>query len=103
MQKFLLAALGMGLGLGFAVQTVQADEALAKSKGCLGCHALDKKIVGPAFKDVAKKYEGQSVADTLAQKVMKGGGGVWGQMPMPANAVTPEEAKKLVDWVLSQK
>ena len=80
-----------------------ADEGLAKSKGCLGCHAIDKKIVGPAYKDVAQKYAGQNVVDQLSQKVMKGGGGVWGQMPMPANAVSAEEAKKLVEWVLSQK
>ena len=80
-----------------------ADEGLARSKGCLGCHGIDKGIVGPAYKDVAKKYAGQNVADQLAQKVMKGGGGVWGGMAMPPNNVTPEEAKKLVDWVLSQK
>ena len=80
-----------------------ADEALAKSKGCLGCHGIDKGIVGPAYKDVAKKYAGQNVADQLAQKVMKGGGGVWGGMAMPPNNVTPEEAKTLVEWVLSQK
>jgi Cytochrome c551/c552 len=86
-----------------AVQAAQADEALAKSKGCLGCHAVDKKILGPAYKDVAAKYAGQDVVDQLAQKVMKGGGGVWGQMPMPANSVTPEEAKRLVQWVLSKK
>lgn len=80
-----------------------ADEALAKSKGCLGCHAIDKKVVGPAYKDVAQKYAGQNVVDQLSEKVMKGGGGVWGGMAMPPNAVTPEEAKKLVQWVLSQK
>lgn len=85
------------------MQAAQADEALAKSKGCLGCHAVDKKILGPAYKDVAAKYAGQDVVDQLAQKVMKGGGGVWGQMPMPANSVTPEEAKRLVQWVLSKK
>lgn len=84
-------------------RAAQADEALAKSKGCLGCHAVDKKILGPAYKDVAAKYAGQDVVDQLAQKVMKGGGGVWGQMPMPANSVTPEEAKRLVQWVLSKK
>lgn len=84
-------------------QAAQADEALAKSKGCLGCHAVDKKILGPAYKDVAAKYAGQDVVDQLAQKVMKGGGGVWGQMPMPPNSVTPEEAKRLVQWVLSNK
>lgn len=64
---------------------------------------MDKKILGPAYKDVAAKYAGQDVVDQLAQKVMKGGGGVWGQMPMPANSVTPEEAKRLVQWVLSTK
>ncbi len=79
-----------------------ASEELAKSKGCLGCHAIDRKIVGPAYKDVAQKYAGQSdAAAKLAEKVVKGGGGVWGQMPMPANPhVSPEEATKLVQWVL---
>jgi cytochrome c len=82
---------------------VHGDEALARAKGCLGCHAVDRQIVGPAYKDVARKYAGQNVADALAQKVMKGGGGVWGPMSMPPNAVTPEEARKLVDWVLVQQ
>ncbi len=97
--------IGMSLLLGLSVMSPAslADEALARSKGCLGCHGIDKGIVGPAYKDVAKKYAGQNVADQLAQKVMKGGGGVWGGMAMPPNNVTPEEAKKLVDWVLSQK
>ena len=82
---------------------VWANETLAKSKGCLGCHGIDKGIVGPAYKDVAKKYAGQNVTDQLAQKVIKGGGGVWGGMAMPPNNVTPEEAKTLVEWVLGQK
>ena len=90
-------------GLSLLSFNSMADEALAKSKGCLGCHAIDKKVVGPAYKDVAQKYAGQNVVDQLSEKVMKGGGGVWGGMAMPPNAVTPEEAKKLVEWVLSQK
>ena len=90
-------------GLSLMSSIAMADEALAKSKGCLGCHAIDKKIVGPAYKDVAQKYAGQDVVAQLSEKVMKGGGGVWGGMAMPPNAVTPEEAKKLVEWVLSQK
>lgn len=90
-------------GLSLVSINAMADEALAKSKGCLGCHAIDKKIVGPAYKDVAQKYAGQDVVAQLSEKVMKGGGGVWGGMAMPPNAVTPEEAKKLVEWVLSQK
>ncbi len=82
-----------------------ADEALAKAKNCMACHAIDKKVVGPAYKDVAKKYAGDAkAADMLATKVMKGGSGVWGPVPMPANAqVNDAEAKKLVAWVLSLK
>jgi len=82
-----------------------ADEALAKSKNCMACHAVDKKLVGPSYKDVAKKYAGDAkAADMLATKVIKGGSGVWGAIPMPANAqVNEAEAKKLVAWVLSQK
>ena len=82
-----------------------ADEALAKSKNCMACHAVDKKLVGPAYKDVAKKYAGNAkAADMLAEKVVKGGSGVWGAIPMPANPqVSAAEAKKLVAWVLSQK
>ncbi|MBW8317350.1 MAG: c-type cytochrome [Hydrogenophaga sp.] len=82
-----------------------ADEALAKSKNCMACHAVDKKLVGPAYKDVAKKYAGNAkAADMLAEKVVKGGSGVWGAIPMPANPqVSAADAKKLVAWVLSHK
>ena len=82
-----------------------ADEALAKSKNCLACHAIDKKVVGPAYKDVAKKYVGQKdAADKIAARIRGGGSGVWGAVPMPANAqVSEAEAKKLSAWVLSLK
>lgn len=82
-----------------------ADQALATSKNCMACHAVDKKLVGPAFKDIAAKYAGdKSAADKLATKVIKGGAGVWGPIPMPANAqVNEAEAKKLVAWVLATK
>ena len=78
---------------------------LARSKNCMACHGIDKKIVGPAYKDVALKYAGQKDAeDKLTQKVLKGGSGVWGPVPMPANSqVTEAEARTLVKWVLSQK
>ena len=78
---------------------------LAQSKNCLTCHAVDKKLVGPAYKDVAAKYAGQKDAvDKLSQKVLKGGSGVWGAVPMPANPqVSEAEAKQLVQWVLQQK
>lgn len=81
-----------------------ADEALAKAKNCMACHAVDKKLVGPAYKDVAKKYAGDKAAEgKLAEKIQKGGSGAWGTVPMPPNNVTPDEAKKLAHWVLSLK
>lgn len=82
-----------------------ADMALATAKNCMACHAIEKKLVGPSYKDVAAKYAGQPDAvEKLSAKVIKGGSGVWGPIPMPANAqVTPDEAKKLVAWILTQK
>ena len=80
-----------------------ADEAMAKKYNCTACHAIDKKVVGPAYKDVAKKYKGQADAVAkLAEKVKKGGSGVWGPIPMPPNAAVPDaDIQKLVKWVLS--
>ena len=82
-----------------------ADQALATAKNCMTCHAIDKKLVGPAYKDVAAKYAGQKdVVDKLAVKIMKGGSGVYGPVPMPANTqVNEAEAKQLAAWVLSLK
>ena len=82
-----------------------ADQALATAKNCMACHAVDKKLVGPAYKDVAAKYTGQKDAvDKLAVKIQKGGSGVWGPVPMPANPqVSEAEAKKLAAWVLGMK
>ncbi len=83
----------------------QADEALATAKNCMSCHKVDKKLVGPSYKEVAAKYAGQAGAvDKLAAKIMKGGSGVFGAIPMPANTqVNEAEAKKLAAWVLSLK
>jgi len=71
----------------------------------MACHAIDKKLVGPAYKEVAKKYAGDATAEAkLVDKVKKGGVGVWGQVPMPPNAsVKDEDVKTLVKWVLSLK
>lgn len=82
-----------------------ANADLAKSKNCLACHAVANKVLGPSYKDVAAKYAGQKDAeDKLTQKVLKGGSGVWGAVPMPANPqVSEAEARTLVKWVLSQK
>jgi cytochrome c len=82
-----------------------ADDALAQSKNCMACHNVDKKVVGPAYKDVAAKYKADKTAvDKLANKIIKGGSGVWGPVPMPANAqVNEAEAKKLATWILGMK
>lgn len=103
MPKFIILA-GLFAGL-LASHTVSANEALAKSKGCLNCHAIDSKRLGPSYQDVAKKYAGQADAEAkLASKVIQGGGGAWGGMAMPPNSqVSPDEAKQLVQWILSLK
>ena len=102
MKALVAAAVAAGL---LSASPAFASEALAKSKNCMACHAVDKKLVGPAYKEVAAKYAGQPDAvATLATKVQKGGVGVWGKVPMPPNAqVNDADAKALVEWVLSLK
>ena len=87
------------------VGAVQANQDLAKSSGCLACHTVDKKLVGPAYKDIAAKYKDDSgAAASLAEKVRKGTKGTWGPIPMPPNAnVSDESIKTLVKWILSLK
>jgi cytochrome c len=82
-----------------------ANQDLAKSKNCLACHGVENKVVGPAYKEVAAKYRGQKDAEAkLVTKVMQGGSGVWGAMPMPPNPqVSKQEAESLVRWILSLK
>ncbi|MEP6740372.1 MAG: c-type cytochrome [Caldimonas sp.] len=82
-----------------------ANPALADKKNCLSCHYVEQKIVGPAFKDIAAKYAGQAGAvEVLVPKVLKGGKGVWGAVPMPANPqVSEAEARQLVQWILTLK
>ena len=101
MKRVLLATAIALLAAGPAL----AYQALATAKNCMACHAVDKKLVGPAYKDVAAKYAGQPGAvDKLAAKIQKGGSGVWGPVPMPANTqVNEAEAKKLAAWVLTLK
>jgi cytochrome c len=88
-----------------AALPVLANEELAKKNACTACHAVDKKIVGPAFKEVAAKYRNDKTAEAkLVEKVKKGGVGVWGQVPMPPNSAVPDaDVKTLVKWVLSLK
>ena len=83
----------------------QANEALAKKHNCFACHAVDKKLVGPSYKDVAAKYAKDPGAEAkLVEKVKKGSQGTWGQVPMPPNANVPDaDVRALVKWILSQK
>ncbi|MDD5176635.1 MAG: c-type cytochrome [Sterolibacterium sp.] len=86
----------------FASAPAMANLELAKKSNCLACHAVDKKIVGPSYQDIAKKYAGDKTAEAkLIEKVKKGGSGVWGPVPMSPNAaVKDEDIKTLVKWVL---
>jgi cytochrome c len=97
---FALAALALAASL-----PARANEELAKKHACFACHATDKKLVGPSYKDVAAKYRGDAGAEAkLADKVKKGSQGTWGQVPMPPNANVPDaDVRTLVKWILSQK
>ena len=96
---FMLAAAAV-----VAAPLAQADEALLKKHNCVACHTIDKKLVGPAYQDVAKKYKGQKdAAAKLAEKVKKGGQGVWGPVAMPPNPQVPDaDIRKLVQFILSR-
>lgn len=100
--KELFFALTLGAA---TLAPAKADQALANARNCMACHAVDKKLIGPSYKDVAKKYAGdKNAVDKLAGKIIRGGSGVWGAVPMPANPqVSEADAKKLASWVLSQK
>jgi len=101
MKRFALIAAAAAI----AATPALASEELAKKNACTACHAIDKKLVGPAYKEVAKKYKGDAKAEAmLFDKVKKGGSGNWGQVPMPPNAnVKDEDVKALVKWILGLK
>jgi cytochrome c len=106
MNRFILASATLaGLLLAAGGAQAQSQEKLAQASGCMTCHAIDKKIIGPSYKDVAKKYRNDKTAETkLFQKVKQGGKGVWGEVPMPPNAhVKDQDIKTLVHWILSLK
>jgi cytochrome c len=100
-----LHSLWVLVALSATVWPAQAQVAFAQEKNCLGCHAVDKKVLGPAYRDVAAKYAGQKDAlEKLSAKVRKGGSGAWGVLPMPANPqLTDADARQLVRWILSLK
>ena len=95
----LLACAGIAMG-----GPARASADLAKAKNCMGCHSLDKKVLGPAFRDVAAKYKGQKDAEAkMVASITKGSTGIWGPMAMPPNALSAVEAKTLASWVMAQK
>lgn len=103
--QYPLIACALAIAAATSAAPAMADLALAKSKNCMACHAAERKLVGPSYKDVATKYAGQKDAvDKLAAKIIKGGSGVWGPIPMPANTqVSEAQAKQLAAWILSAK
>ena len=103
MKQFVIAALMLGAAASaHAVDAAKAQE-IANKNACMGCHQVDKKLVGPSYKEVATKYKGDKNAlATLSKKVKSGGSGVWGPVPMPANAaVSDADVKTVVEWVLA--
>jgi cytochrome c len=94
----------LSLAMAMPALPARADLALAKSQNCMSCHNIEKKIVGPSYKDIAAKYKGDTTAPArLANKIMAGGGGVWGVVKMPSNPqVSDADAKKLAHWILVQ-
>jgi cytochrome c len=87
-----------------AITDAGLPDQMAAKYGCTGCHAVDHKVVGPSFNDVAAKYRGQDVEAALVEKIRKGGSGVWGQIPMTPNPQVPErELHTIVKWILTLK
>ncbi|MCC7485155.1 MAG: c-type cytochrome [Burkholderiales bacterium] len=106
MRSLAIAAAAALLGTaGAGALAADAGETLAKNSGCLACHTVNKKLIGPSYQDVAKKYRNDKKApDYLAKKIKEGGAGVWGQVPMSPNAhVKDADIKTIVAWILSLK
>lgn len=100
---FLTIAAAGSLMVAAQANAADAAEALAQKSGCLACHSIDKKVLGPSYKDVAAKYKGDKTAEAkLIAKVKAGGSGVWGPIPMPANSPQVKDAdiKTIVQWIL---
>jgi cytochrome c len=99
-----LIPLTLAIGLLLSTGQAAADEATAKANGCMACHALEKKLVGPGFKSIANKYKGDAlVADKLAKAVRAGSKGIWGPVPMPAQAkISDADLKKVMAWIVAQ-
>ncbi|OYY92782.1 MAG: hypothetical protein B7Y41_14480 [Hydrogenophilales bacterium 28-61-23] len=104
MKAIHLIPLALASALCLSTGLAAADEAIAKANGCMACHAVDKKLVGPSYKSVATKYKGDAnAADKIAHEVRAGSKGVWGPVPMPAQAkISDADLKKVLAWILAQ-
>jgi cytochrome c len=103
-KKLVWFAATSALAFAGAPALAQDAQKLLQEKACLACHNVDNKLVGPAYKDVAKKYRGRKDAvEYLSKKIREGSNGVWGQVPMPPNQVSEAEANTLAKYVLSLK
>lgn len=103
--KILISSMFFMVSVSANAADSKSAEALAQKSGCLACHSVQNKILGPSYKEVATKYKGDKTAEArLIEKVKKGGSGVWGAIPMPANSpqVKDEDIKTIVQWVLAQ-
>lgn len=102
--KLLTGLLSVGIILATPAAQANDGAALAQKAGCMACHSIDKKMLGPSFKDVAAKYKGKDAEAMLIKKVKEGGAGNWGQVPMPPNGnkLSDAEYKTVVSWVLAQ-
>ena len=102
MKALLLSVAAASLLLASQANADDGAKALAQKSGCLACHSVEQKVLGPAYKDVAAKYKGKDMEAKLVAKVKAGGSGVWGPIPMPAHPQVPEQdIKTIVRWVLS--
>ena len=103
MKKILVTAAALVLAGSLGSAMAEDQTALATSKGCMACHKVDAKLVGPSYQEVAAKYKGDAAAaDTLVKKVQTGGAGTWGKVPMPPNAhVAEEDIRAIVEWILA--
>jgi cytochrome c len=103
LSRWVLLATTLGLA---PISAVQADEALSRDAGCAVCHAVDGKLIGPSYKEIATRYAGDAgAASLLAERVRKGSSGVWGQLPMaptPADRLSDADLARLVDWILAR-
>lgn len=97
-----ISSLAMLAAALWTTSALAGPQDLATKHNCMGCHAVDKKLIGPSYKDVAAKYKGKGAATDLVKKIKAGGSGTWGAVPMPPSTAPEGDIKQIVDWILTQ-